>query len=535
MATYDLTYQLTNCKMGENSSHKIIVDDSTINRIIIISNYGYIFSKTNMPIFKRYDNNGNPTDFIIHPIEDDINVLSSDKKTISYPVKFSLSSGKTNPPLSLVAVAERDNTVTLRTLNITNNIPGSTVTYEQTSSTKFDITVTCTNGFTGTPQITYEDDYGEMNSHDLTVSGNTATITIKTYNDDVTLSYKDEPKPTVIPVTYDLTNCEVTGEKPTGVAVGTPLNITVAAVENAILKSLQIQYQDDFGEIKTVNGDIDETGKTGTVSYTLTDSKLPEITVAAVAEIEVPPTLKSYGAINVYKVTMENLGDFSKKRFFTATDGTNGIVNLGTYVNRIKRVFVSVPTISNDTLKCGNYDTKINVTVPNTDVVVVNFGNVTLTGTNENLHDYDSEIRLFIPLFGFIDIDSKYINKTVNLTAKVNIITGNGIILLSCDGVPFHFENVSFSRDVLYKTADEKVNLIGGEEWNEQNLYGFEPYFIITSTPSVNPTVNSTNENVTIGDVTGFAQFENMNLNSVELLETEYNEIINQLETGVYL
>ena len=232
---------------------------------------------------------------------------------------------------------------------------------------------------------------------------------------------------------------------------------------------------------------------------------------------------------------MENLGDFSKKRFFTATDGTNGIVNLGTYVNRIKRVFVSVPTISNDTLKCGNYDTKINVTVPNTDVVVVNFGNVTLTGTNENLHDYDSEIRLFIPLFGFIDIDSKYINKTVNLTAKVNIITGNGIILLSCDGVPFHFENVSFSRDVLYKTADEKVNLIGGEEWNEQNLYGFEPYFIITSTPSVNPTVNSTNENVTIGDVTGFAQFENMNLNSVELLETEYNEIINQLETGVYL
>ena len=152
---------------------------------------------------------------------------------------------------------------------------------------------------------------------------------------------------------------------------------------------------------------------------------------------------------------MENLNDFAQKRFFTATVGTNSLVDLGDYVHRIKRVFVDVPTSGTDTLKCGNDDTKISVLSPKTDVVTVDFGNVTLTGENENSHDYDTRIKLFVPFFGFVDVDSSYMNKTVNLTAKINIITGNGIIQLSCDGAPFHFENVSFSRDVIFRTSNE--------------------------------------------------------------------------------
>ena len=233
---------------------------------------------------------------------------------------------------------------------------------------------------------------------------------------------------------------------------------------------------------------------------------------------------------------LENLDEFAKKRFFTATDGTNAIVNLGDYVNRIKRVFVDIPTSGNDTLKCGNYDTKISVLSPNTDVITIDFGNVTLTGENNNSHDYETKIKLFIPFYGFVDINASYINKVINLTAKINIVTGNGIMQISCDGVPFHFENVSFSRDVIYRTANESLKLVGDDDFNELNLYGFEPYFIVESTTTVNVPINDTKEQKLVGDVTGFAQFENVNLSTNNtMLVDEFNEIVSQLENGVYL
>ena len=420
-----------------------------------------------------------------------------------------------------------------RTLNVTNNIPDSVLTYVQKGENIFYLTLNAANGFTGTPQITYTDDYGGESIEEMSVSGNVATYTLETTEDNITLSYK-QVSPQTIPVSYDLSNCSVVGEKPDSVLLNETLSVTIQATGNTTLKTVQIVYPNEYGSETTVNGEIDETGKTGTVSFTPTSTDTTYIEVRATATTD-EPTIKSYGSINVYNVTLENLNEFAQKRFFTATGGTNTQINLGDYVNRIKRVFVDIPTNGTDTLKCGNYDTKISVLSPNADVVTVDFGNVTLTGENANSHDYDTRITLFVPFFGFINVDSSYINKTVNLTAKINIITGNGIIQLSCDGVPFHFENVSFSRDVIYRTASENLELVGGDKWDELNLYGFEPYFVINSTRTVETPVNNTKESVTIGDVTGFAQFENVDLNTVNLLVDEYNEIVSELETGVYL
>lgn len=530
MPTYDLTYNLTNCKKGKTSATQIVVDGKTSNKFSLVANYGYIFSTDKPPVVRRKKSSG---DFYEDAFYE--SGLTTDKKTWNDSFSFR-DTGTTNlPPFSIIAETVRDSTVTLRTLNITNNIPNSTVEYEQTSSTDFNIKLTCANGFTGTPQITYTNDYGSERTKEMPVSGNVAAITVSidVYSDDVTFSYKqDEPK--TIPVTYNLSNCSVVGKKPDSVLLNSTLSVTIQATGNATLKTVQIAYPDDYGFDKTVDGEIDETGKTGVVSFTPKSTSITYIEVRATATTD-EPTIKSYGSINVYNVTLENLNDFAQKRFFTATVGTNSLVDLGVYVNRIKRVFVDVPTSGTDTLKCGNYDTKISVLSPNTDVVTVDFGNVTLTGENENSHDYDTRIKLFVPFFGFVDVDSSYMNKTVNLTAKINIITGNGIIQLSCDGVPFHFENVSFSRDVIFRTSKENYEIVGGDKWDELNLYGFEPYFIINSTRTVEIPVNDTKELVTIGNVTGYAQFENVNLNTANLLVDEYDEIISQLETGVYL
>ena len=527
MATYDLTYICTNCSQTEESVKKLVVDGTTKNAYSFIAKYGYKFTEETKPIIRRKNASGEFYDSKL------MGTITQNGTKLSGTV--SVSESKNFPPFSLVMNAVRDGTITLRTLNITNNIPNSTVEYEQTSATDFNIKLTCANGFTGTPQITYTDDYGSERTKEMPVSGNVATITVSidSYNDDVTFSYK-QVEPQNIPVTYDLTNCEVVGNKPDSIALNETLTVTIQANENATLETLQIAYNDSYGAEKTVDGEIDETGKTGTVSFTPTSTDISYIEVRATATTD-EPTLKGYGAINVYNVTLENLNEFAQKRFFTATDGTNAIVNLGDYVNRIKRVFVDIPTSGTDTLKCGNYDTKISVLAPNTDIITVDFGNVTLTGENENSHDYETKIKLFVPFHGFVDIDASYINKEINLTAKINIVTGNGIVQISCNGVPFHFENVTFSRDVIYRTANENLKLVGNDDWNELNLYGFDPYFIVESTTSINVPVNDTKENVTINSVTGYAQFENVNLNTANLLVDEYDEIISQLETGVYL
>lgn len=422
-------------------------------------------------------------------------------------------------------------TITNKLVNCTSSLNDGTVN----KGKEITITLTANTGFsfsgvaptidyatTGTPSTVFNVDSSKL----------TASVTI-TPNDDFTINANAYEIKTFVNVTYNLKNCvsSLTGET---VEKGKEITITVTANKNAIFDGITPNvYYMEHGIPKTVNFTLDNEKKTGTLTFTPNFN----FTLNADANI-IEPVAKNYGAINVYKVSLENLDAFSKQRFSKVVDETTGstqTVNLGVYVNRIKRIFTNVPISGTDNLKCGNYDTKIIVESPKTDILTIDFGNVTLTGLNGNNADYDATISVFIPCRGLVPVDSSYIGKTVNLSLKVNIITGDAVAFLSCDGVTFQFESFSLSRDVIYRTGDNDLNIVGGDEWNEQILYGLEPYILITENLTVNVPVNNTQENVTVKDVTGFAQFENVNLNAANLLVDEYDGIVSQLETGVYL
>lgn len=421
----------------------------------------------------------------------------------------------------------------IKELQITNNI-GNTTAKAVASETYYTVTVEgdAQGMFDGVPTITYNG-----TTENMTVVDRTATFTVPITTESVIIN-GTYILGEYIAVDYSLTNCEIVGDKPVKVKTGQSYTFNFKANVNAELTTIQANFIDDNGHTIAVDGTISEDKQTGTVTINVTTGAT-DFTVYANADAVQPPTIKNYGAINVYSVTLENLDEFSKKRFFKPT-GENDTgttyteVNLGEYVNRIKRIFVNVPVSGDDVLKCGNYNTGIKVKTPESDVILLDFGNVELTGTNGNSEDYNSQIQMFIPCRGVVSIDSKYMGKTVNLSIKVNVITGDSVALISYDGVTFQIESFSLSRDVIYRLGTN-LNVVGGEEWNEQILYGLEPYVLITENLTVNVPVNNTQENVTIGDVTGFAQFENVDLNTVNLLVDEYNEIISELETGVYL
>ena len=417
-------------------------------------------------------------------------------------------------------------------LTITNHVSGTVASYVQNGE-NFDITLTgSTDGsYPVVPVVSYRNESGTETTGNMNVNGKIATFSVPVATNDtviITGTFTPETPQKDVPITYDLTNCTV-APQPQTIKTGETLNLTVTPVVNFKLDSCNLIWNDGtkYTTVSIVNG---------VVSFVVPDSCV-SITIKAIASI-VTPVGNNYGSINVYCVTLENLDAFSKKRFFEIKDDTQGIyeeINLGIYVNRIKRIFTNIPVSGVDSLKCGNYDTGITVKTPEKDVIVLDFGNVELTGTNGNNEDFNAQIQMFIPCRGFVTINSNYIGKTINFTVKVNVITGDAVGFLSCDGVVFQLESFSLSRDVIYKTGTTELNVVGGQQWDEQILYGLEPYVLITENLTVNVPVNNTQENVTVKDVTGFAQFENVNLNAANLLVDEYNDIIYQLEKGVYL
>ena len=421
----------------------------------------------------------------------------------------------------------------VRELQITNNIQNTTAS-SVASETNYTVTVTgnAKGMFNGTPTITYGG-----NTYNMTVTNQTATAIVPIATESVIIN-GEYLLGKYIEVQYGLTNCEIVGDKPVNVKTGQSYTFNFRANPNTELSEIYANFKNDDGNPIDVNGTISEDKQTGSVTFDLTPNAV-DLNIVANANVVTPPTIKNYGAINVYIVTLDNLDEFAKKRFFTQTSETStgtsySEVNLGQYVNRIKRIFASVPVGGDDVLKCGNFNTGIKVKYPDSDVIVLDFGNVELTGANGNNEDFNAQVQMFIPCRGVVTIDNKYIGKTVNLTIKVNVITGDSVALLSCDGVTFQIESFSLSRDVLYRLGTD-LNVVGGEQWNEQILYGLEPYVLITENLTVDVPVNNTQENVTINAVTGFAQFTNVNLNTANLLVDEYDEIISQLETGVYI
>lgn len=421
----------------------------------------------------------------------------------------------------------------VRELQITNNIQNTTAS-SVASETNYTVTVTgnAKGMFNGTPTITYGG-----NTYNMTVTNQTATAIVPIATESVIIN-GEYLLGNYIEVQYGLTNCEIVGDKPVKVKTGQSYTFNFRANANAELTEIVANFKNDEGNPIEVNGTISADKQTGSVTFDLTPNAV-DLNIVANANVVTPPTIKNYGAINVYIVTLENLDEFAKKRFFEQTGETEtgtkySEVNLGEYVNRIKRIFTTVPVGGDDVLKCGNYNTEIRVKYPDSDVIVLDFGNVELTGANGNNEDFNAQVQMFIPCRGVVTIDSKYIGKTINLTIKVNVITGDSVALLSCDGVTFQIESFSLSRDVLYRLGTD-LNVVGGEQWNEQILYGLEPYVLITENLTVDVPVNNTQENVTINAVTGFAQFANVNLNTANLLVDEYNEIVSQLETGVYI
>lgn len=438
-------------------------------------------------------------------------------------------------------------------LNVTNNITGSGVTEQHT----FD-------GETATFTVTGQYNPKKVRFFDLKASytnkAGTATETpfavqdLK-YSQQATLTVTDiDPtKPVtltgsydgVLEISTDLSNCTANEDLPQYVKDGETVNVTLTANDGTEFdteqSTPQFCYKNASGFTQTKDLTISSDKKTATGSIQINTNWSDFAVIGSAYPVTVVG--QQYGAINVYLVTLDELAEFSGKRFFkeTGTDPGTGApiyenIDLGAYVNKIRRVYTNIEASSTDVIRCGNYNTGVSCNQPAQDKITLDFGTAVVPAHNEDNTDYESEIQIFLPFAGFVALNTDYAGKTIGLQYVINVVTGNGVALLSCNGVVFQVEETEPSSEIIYLSPSTQVKTVGGDDWNEMLYYGLEPYIYCKWYESASNGRNNDRQTGILGDFRGFNVFDDVTpIHTAEMPTEEQEMIYTALSDGVYI
>lgn len=435
-------------------------------------------------------------------------------------------------------------------LKVTNNVPNTTATGEKSGKRAASVTLTANEGFKITrAKVSFTNGYGYPASEDMTISEGGKSATWQ--NDDcepdkgITISGETSKITEGVSIKPNLSNCHADPPLPESLQYGETLDVTIRANENTAFDTEQstpnfVYYNENGYPTKqdlTVSGDK----KTATGSIVLQDGWY-DFSVNAQA-YPVAVVGERYGAINVYLVTLDELAEFSAKRFFkeTGTDPETGAtiyenIDLGAYVNKIRRVYTDIGAGSTDVIRCGNYNTGVSCHQPAQDKITLDFGTAVVPAHNEDNTDYESEMQIFLPFAGFVNLNNAYAGKTIGLQYVINVMTGNGVALLSCNGVVFQVEETEPSGEIIYLSPSTQVKTVGGDDWNEMLYYGLEPYIYCKWYESASNGRNNDRQTGILGDFSGFNVFDDVTpIHTAEMLTEEQEMIYTALSDGVYI
>lgn len=435
---------------------------------------------------------------------------------------------------------------------VINNIADTTLTVSF-DTVKIDITVQSRRYPRGRfydTGVQYTNTAGETATADLQITVNDYDSTAR-----VTITDADRTQPITINgffggvhlVETSLTGCSSVNPIPEFVKPNGALSVELKANVNTEFEEAPVlSWRNEYGYYKSKNFELSDEKTTATAYIDTSDpaTEIGDYESISISADTVPVTVigTNYGSINAYRVTLDNLADFAKKRFFrtetTAGETSYYLIDLGQYVNRIKRIHTEIPTSSTDQIKCGNYETGIECLAPSKDRVTLDFGSVEIPAHNNDNTDYQGEIQLFLPFKGFVSIPVEFVGKSVRLEYVINTVTGEGIARLSYNGIVFHVEEVAPSTDIIYTAPqNDTVNLVGADSWNEQLLYGLEPYIKLKwYTSKDKGSRNKDNVTDYIGTFKGFIRAEHVgSIANVNILTSEQRSIYELLEQGVYI
>lgn len=442
-----------------------------------------------------------------------------------------------------VTISGTSQSETTPELTVTNNIAGTTEkhTFDGVVAT-FEVTGEGqTNRFIN-PSVNYTGTDGTKKTVSMEIEvmqyDSVARATVNDIDpaEPVTLTGTFER---VVFIYSDITNCTFETTPPEYIPQGATLQVKLVANQNTEFDTAP--YFDILAAYPT-HQDLTVAGDKKTATGSVTSGEWQSITIVGNAT-PVAVVGTQYGAINVYLVTLDELAQFSAKRFFkyTETDPETGMpvyenIDLGEYVNKIRRVYTNIGASSTDVIRCGNYNTGVSCHQPAQDKITLDFGTAVVPAHNEDNTDYESEIQIFLPFAGFVTLNTDYAGKTIALQYVINVVTGNGVALLSYNGVVFQVEETEPSSEIIYLSPSTQVKTVGGDDWNEMLYYGLEPYIYCKWYESASNGRNNDRQTGILGDFRGFNVFDDVTpIHTAEMLTEEQEMIYTALSDGVYI
>ena len=423
-----------------------------------------------------------------------------------------------------------------KTINVTNSIEGATETHTYDGDTDtLTLTITAKDGYQFKDcTAEYTDATGSAQTQ--TFTGTTATLTLSVLADSVVTLQGSTIK--TLHVTFDVDNLEYHGTDSVG--KGNTYICRLDALSGFIFKSDDtpyVEYKDTWGALNQAYFTISEDTLSATITFDTSQTNA-DFKVIGVAYIE-HEIANDYGAVNVYKVTNENLADFAKQRFFKETIDTKttyvGLyesVDLAQFVNSIKRIYIDVTATQSTTIQCGNYTTDIKAQQPTSATYEYDFGVVSVPTPNNSAVDYQCEIQLFLPFVGFQSVPSDYAGRDIQLTAHMDVVTGTGTYKLLCDGILFAVIDFEPCRNVIYRTWANTT--IGEMDYSAKVQYGLTPYVVVKSYTESKDIQSAEHKRVTLSECSGYVQVEQVDgLTSDNMLQNEYADITALLAQGV--
>jgi hypothetical protein len=349
-------------------------------------------------------------------------------------------------------------------------------------------------------------------------------------------------------IDYNLSGCTPV-TKPTYCFVGEPLTITLKADSGNIFDDAPKCTLTGYSTTSTfyiVDMTIseDKLTATGTITPTVGSADRDDfyIIVDGVANPQSTPT-KKYVFINAYVLNEQNLEDFATARFVPYTGDSADTkedpisYDLGDYVNRVKRFFFPVEKGSTSKLMCGNFQVDTDVFNLASDTKVISFGSVDIPNVTQSTADYDTDLNMFVPFIGLETLPVDLIGHTVELEMRVNLFSGSGVYVLTCEDRIVWTKEVEPCSDVLFRTQKQEVRVVGGSKFDSTYLMGLTPYIVLQKKTITSTGVETASSRLTkVKDVVGFTKLVNVKFtDTTNMLMDDVNTIINILRNGFTL
>ena len=513
-----ITKNLTNVTMSPDVSS--IELDGTSKIITLTADSGYEFSD-----IPKLTISGNDYNFTL---SDNTYTLDLNTIDISADVSGTITATATQIVVNPLI------TITKNLTNVTMSPDVSSIELDGTSKI---ITLTADSGFefSGTPYFEwnrepyYFEQSGSNYIYDLNTLINenasitiyaTATATAKTKN-----------------VTNSLTNCSVTPPF-NSMIENTTYNLTLNA--NSGFKFVTTPTLSINNRDKLVLDFTKVTDYQYTLSFTAESSYFNTNTNAELSGIAVEetPIINKYGAIQVYNPTTSDMAELATKRF-RANNTVDGItysdIDLGSYITQFKRIFFDIVSSSKSNILLGRHDTLINTDVVNNDDVTIDCGSVFIQGSNNNELDTKIyKIKIVLPFFEVVELPSIYMNKTIHIVYKANIITGYADILINevvnnTDLLIVKYR-CKISQDLPYILNYDKLN----GSLSDMQLNTSPKIILQKNNIFIDKGYNTYKESL-ISNESGYFEVKDIISMSINATQKEKDLIENLLKSGVYL